>query len=163
MRTTFGGHSTRRRKMGKIISSLFARGAMRAWQVFVFLLLIQIPCHHCPKGLTERMRAHASECEKLQELKLWSPDEDPKAKRQKQTVLSFGTTNVKVSMGFIFVLVCLGFFLGRPVGASGWKVCLRNKFPIFDCGEQGISVDDAVDSSWHQVARKASDCREDSE
>ena len=116
--------------MGKIISSLFARGAMRAWQVFVFLLVIQIPCHHCPKGLIERMRAHASECEKLQELKLWSPNEDPKAKRQKQTVLSFGTTNVKVSMGFIFVLVCLGFFLGRPVGASVGKFVFATNSPF---------------------------------
>ena len=33
-------------------------------------------------------------------------------------------------MGFIFVLVCLGFFLGRPVGASVGKFVFATKSPF---------------------------------
>ena len=66
-------------------------------------------------GLTERMRAHAVECEKLAAKNLWSPEGDPKVKKQKvQTVLSFGATNIKVFHS--------GGFWGGATNHGGFQV-----------------------------------------
>ena len=91
----FGKLSKRKRRMAKPTHWLFAKAAKKSLLVCeeIFFLALLFP----PIGLTERMREHAMKCEKVKELKLWSPDADPKAKRQKtQTVLSFGATNVQV-------------------------------------------------------------------
>ena len=53
-------------------------------------------------GITERLRAHANECDKLQEMKLWEATDDPKSKKPRtQKVLTFGATNIEVLKHFL--------------------------------------------------------------
>lgn len=85
------------------------------------------------------MCAHASECEKLLELKLYPPKEESKAKNHKVQCVSEQQLSRDCAQFNVEVLSSFKFPpLGGPIGAAIGTVCVCNKCSFLCCGEQEV-------------------------